>query len=377
MRILQVTPSFYPAHIYGGPTRSIYELCRSLAGLGNEVRVLTTDADGLDKVLDVEKDRDVFFEGFGVRYCRRHFRHSVSPTLVRLLRSYTSWADVVHLHYVYSFPTFPTLFQCRLFSKPVIWSPHGALQRWQGSSRRGLKAVWDSLCYYGSDLSKLTVQLCSEQEQVDTSARFPKLRTCVIPNGVDVPSDLHPTEQTGDLRLLFIGRLDPIKGIESLLRACSKLAADADLRWRLTIAGGGSSAYVAAIRQQIRSLALQERVSMVGAVLEEAKKKLFEDSDVVIVPSHSESFGLVVAEALAHAVPVIASKGTPWSGLEQEGCGLWVENDPQTLANAIRKISTMPLRDMGLRGRDWMQRDFTWNMIGERTLDLYRESVSV
>jgi glycosyltransferase involved in cell wall biosynthesis len=251
------------------------------------------------------------------------------------------------------------------------------LQRWQGSSRRGLKAVWDSLCYYGSDLSKLTVQLCSEQEQVDTSARFPKLRTCVIPNGVDVPSDLHPTEQTGDLRLLFIGRLDPIKGIESLLRACSKLAADADLRWRLTIAGGGSSAYVAAIRQQIRSLALQERVSMVGAVLEEAKKKLFEDSDVVIVPSHSESFGLVVAEALAHAVPVIASKGTPWSGLEQEGCGLWVENDPQTLANAIRKISTMPLRDMGLRGRDWMQRDFTWNMIGERTLDLYRESVSV
>jgi len=377
MKVWHVTPSFYPAHVYGGPTRSIYELCRSLAGLGNDVRVLTTDANGLNRVLDVEKDREVFFEGFGVRYCRRHFRHSVSPTLVRLLRSYALWADVVHLHYVYSFPTFPTLLQCRLLGKPVIWSPLGALQRWQGSSRRGLKAAWDLLWYYGSDRSKLTVQLTSEQEQLDASARFPKVRTCLIPNGVDVPSDLHPTERTGDLRLLFIGRLDPIKGIERLLSACGKLSAKVDLQWRLAIAGWGDPVYVADIRQQISSLALQERVSLVGTVLGEAKKKLFEDTDLVIVPSHTESFGLVVAEALAHGVPVIASKGTPWSGLEQRQCGLWVENDPETLADAIRKIAAMPLRDMGLRGRDWMQREFSWQMIGKRMMDLYRESANV
>lgn len=115
---------------------------------------------------------------------------------------------------------------------------------------------------------------------------------------------------------------------------------------------------------------------MAGAVLGEAKKKLFEDSDVVIVPSHSESFSLVVAEALAHGVPVIASKGTPWSGLEQKQCGLWVENDPESLAGAIRKISGMPLREMGLRGRDWMLREYTWGSVGQRMLGLYRESVS-
>lgn len=240
MKVLCVVPSFYPAHVYGGPTQSIYELSRSLARLETEVRVLTTDANGLDNILDVEKDKEVFLEGFRVRYCRRHFRHSVSPTLVRLLRSYTAWADVVHLHYVYSFPTFPTLLQCRLLGKPVVWSPQGALQRWQGSSRRGLKAAWDFLCYKGSDLSKLTVHLTSEQEQLETLARLPKLRTCVIPNGVDVPSDIQPTERTGDLRLLFIGRLHPIKGIESLLRACSNLSANVDLRWQLAIAGGGS-----------------------------------------------------------------------------------------------------------------------------------------
>ena len=376
MRVLHVSPSFYPAHVYGGPTQSTYELCRSLAKLGAEVRVLTTDADGLHKVLEVEKDRDVRVEGFSVRYCRRRFRHSVSPSLVRLLRSYAAWADVVHLHYVYSFPTLPTLLWCRLSGTPVVWSPHGALSRWQGSSRRGAKAVWDFLWYYGSDLSSLTVQLTSQQEQDGALARFSKLKTCVIPNGVDVPSDLRPSERTGDLRLLFIGRIDPIKGIEQLLQACGNLSTNDDLPWRLAIAGSGTPNYVAHIKAQIINLGLQERVRMLGAVLGKAKKKLFEDSDVAIVPSHSESFGLVVGEALAHGVPVIASKGTPWSSLEQKGCGLWVENDPESLADAIRKISATPLRDMGLRGRDWMQREFTWDSVGKRTLDLYRKSVS-
>src|SRR5580658_2488717 len=98
MKVLHVVPSFYPAHIYGGPTRSSYELCRNLAQLDCEVRVLTTDANGLEHVLEVEKDRDVVFaEGFSVRYCRRHWRHSVSPTFLRLLQPYIAWADVVHL----------------------------------------------------------------------------------------------------------------------------------------------------------------------------------------------------------------------------------------------------------------------------------------
>lgn len=375
MRVLYVSPSFYPAHVYGGPTQSTFQLCRSLAKLGCEVRVLTTDADGLHQVLDVEKDRDVRVEGFDVRYCRRRFRHSVSPTLVRLLPSYAAWADVVHLHYVYSFPTLPTLLQCRISRKPVVWSPQGGLSRWQGSSRRGLKAVWDFLWYYGRDSSNLTMQLTSQPEQQEALARFPKLKTCVIPNGVDVPSDLCPSERAQELRLLFIGRLNPIKGIEPLLRACSNLSANGDFPWRLAIAGRGTPDYVGRIKRQITNLGLQERVRMLGPVLGEAKKKLFEDSDVVIVPSHSESFGMVIAEGLAHGLPVIASKGTPWSEMELRQCGLWVENDPDSLASAIREISGMPLREMGLRGRDWMLREFTWDSVGQRMLDLYGELV--
>src|ERR1700737_1602234 len=104
-------------------------------------------------------------------------------------------------------------------------------------------------------------------------------------------------------------------------------------------------------------------MEMLGTILAEAKKRLFDWSDVALVPSYTENFAIVVAEALAHGVPVIASKGTPWSRLEEMRCGLWVDNDPETLADAIRGINTMPLQDMGTRGREWMQNEFSWRSV--------------
>jgi glycosyltransferase involved in cell wall biosynthesis len=372
MKVLHVVPSFLPAYSYGGPIRSTFELCRNVVELGCEVRVLTTDADGLDRVLDVDKNKEVELpEGFRVRYCPRRQRHSVSPTLMRLLPTYMRWADVVHLTGVYNFPTFPTIFWGRSLHKPLIWSPRGALQRWKGSSKIGLKGIWDFLWYHTADRQELTMHVTSAQESREALARFPKLRMATIPNGVDVPVDLNRIQRNGELRLLFIGRLDPKKGIEALLRACSLV--DLAPPWRLAIAGWGAPEYVSQLKEQIHALGLSGRVEMLGAVLSNEKKGLFERSDVALVPSYTENFAIVVAEALAHGVPVIASKGTPWSRLEEMRCGLWVDNDPESLADAIRNVSTMPLQDMGRRGREWMQREFSWRSVTNQMLALYRE----
>lgn len=374
IKVLHVTPSFYPAHVYGGPIDATYQLCRHLAKQGCETRVLTTNANGRNEALQVPTDKEVLFaEGFTVRYCARRWRQSVSPMLMRLLWPYMSWADVVHLFYVYSFPTFPTLLHSRWLHKPVVWSPLGALQRWQGSSRRGAKAAWDFLWYEGVDRSRLILQVSSGKEKDETLARFPKMRARVIPNGVEIPAVVEWAGRSEKLRLLFLGRLDPIKGIENLLQACSRLS---DFAWGLTIAGWGAPAYAARLRERISALGLGGRVEMAGGVLAEAKRKLFESCDVAVVPSYKESFGIVVAEALAHGVPVIAGKGTPWSGLEREKCGLWVANDPESLARAIRAIRVMPLQQMGARGRDWMQRDFSWPAISRQMLDLYRAALT-
>jgi glycosyltransferase involved in cell wall biosynthesis len=196
----------------------------------------------------------------------------------------------------------------------------------------------------------------------------------MIPNGVDVPADLDRIERQDELRLLFIGRLDPKKGIESLLEACSLVGSAP--RWRLAIAGWGSPDYISQLKKRIHALGIEQRVEMLGEILSEAKKRLFERSDVTVVPSHTENFAIVVAEALAHGVAVIASKGTPWSRLEDLKCGLWVENDPETLADAIRRIDTMPLQDMGSKGREWMRREFSWHSVTEQMRDLYRRSAS-
>jgi glycosyltransferase involved in cell wall biosynthesis len=280
------------------------------------------------------------------------------------------WADIVHLTGVYNFPTFPTIWRSRSLRKPLIWSPRGALQRWEGSLRTGPKEVWDFLWYHTANRADLTMHLTSEYERRETLARFPKLRTTTIPNGVDVPANLNRIGRREELRLLFIGRLDPKKGIEALLKACSLI--DAQPPWRLAIAGWGSPDYVSELKKQIHDLGVDGRVEMMGEVLSDAKKRLFENSDVTLVPSYTENFAIVVAEALAHGVPVIASKGTPWSRLDPMKCGFWVDNDPGSLAEAIRTISTMPLQEMGSRGREWMQKEFSWRSVAEQMVDLYK-----
>ena len=91
-----------------------------------------------------------------------------------------------------------------------------------------------------------------------------------------------------------------------------------------SIAGSGSPLYIEFLRSKVEELGLSKQVEFVGEVFEENKDALFAQSDVALVPSYVENFGIVVAESLAHAVPVIASKGTPWMGLETNKCGLWV-----------------------------------------------------
>ncbi len=369
LKIAHVVPSFFPAHVYGGPIRSVYALCNALARLGCEVRVLTTNSNGLHAVLPVDTSREHRMgDGIAVRYCARRLRHSVSPQLLRVLPDYVRWADVVHLTAVYNFTTFPTLASARRQSKPVVWSPRGALQRWSGSRHPGVKSLWETITR-GLAPEPLVLHVTSEQERLESLEKFPAARAEVIPNGIEIPATVSRQESSGPLRLLFIGRLDPKKGIENLLDACARL----DFPWTLIIAGGGDDAYLRSIAGRIRALGLGEKAFMAGEVLDDAKERVFQQADVCVAPSFTENFAIVVAEALARAVPVIAGRGTPWQGVEQHGCGLWIDNSPESIAAAITRFRSAPLRDMGMRGREWMQREFSWDTIGARMLAVYTE----
>ncbi len=337
-------PSFYPAHVYGGPIQSVYRLSCELARRGHEVRVLTTDANGPHAALDVVTDREVEVAGaLRVRYCKRWMAQSVAPRLLALLPCYVGWADIVHLTAVYSFPTMPTLLVSRLRDKPVVWSPRGAFQRWEGSTRFLAKAAWEWACRRLRP-RRLVLHATSEQEAAEFAGKAGGVGTAVIANGVDLPETGLRVTESETLRLLYLGRLDAKKGIENLLAAGKILDQEQRLRWSLTIAGAGHPRYVERIRARIGEQALSERVQMVGHVAGEGKRRLFENTDIAVLPSYTENFGAVVGEALAHGVPVIAGRGTPWSRVEEIGCGLWVDNDAESLSRAIVRMADMPLR---------------------------------
>ncbi len=359
MKVLHIIPSFYPARAYGGAIESAYGLCRNLARLGHEVRVLTTTANGSRKVLVVPTNQEVPVDGVRVRYTPRWMGDSVAPGLVRHLPAYVGWADVVHVTAVYSFPVIPALATCALLARPVVWSPRGALQRWAEARRLGAKKMWEAVCWRACP-RQVVLHFTSVMERTDSMRRCPPMPAVVVPNGVDVPATVRWVPGGGPLRLLFLGRLDRTKGIENLLAACALLARSGGISWALTIAGSGDERYVETLRTRLRETGLADRVAMRGHVAGAEKTALFEASDVVVVPSHTESFGMVVAEALAHGIPVIASQRTPWERLQEKGCGLWIPNDPEALAAAIQRIARMPRLEMGAAGRCWMRAEFSW-----------------
>lgn len=377
LKVLQVVPTFYPATYFGGPIYSLLGLCGALADLaGTELRVLTTDSSGLQRYdrLDIRSFPVRRPEGYEIYYCRKRRGQEFSWKLLSMLSPMIRWSDVVHLTSVYSFPALPTLLLCKIFRKPVVWSPRGQLQRWQGSTRPLLKRIWELICNALLNPDRCVLHVTSQDEAEESRRRITRARIEIIPNGVDIPAVATARSwlPDGKLRLLFIGRLHSKKGIENLFQALKSL----DGKVSLIVCGTGEPAYESSLRTLVNDLDLSRRVHFAGHVEGEEKFRAFRDADICVVPSYTENFAMVVAEALAHGVPVIASQGTPWKALVERQCGLWVANDPASLGKAIAEMRNRNLEQMGKNGRQWMQQSFSWAAVAGRIHAVYFSLVS-
>lgn len=380
MNLLHVASAYYPATYWGGPTFSVYGLNNALARLpGVNLKVLTTDSAGprVANRLDVQNIAPALFENYEVIFSRRIWGASTSLELLRRLPALIRQADMVHVTSTYSFPTIPTLALCRLYGKPLVWSPRGAIldaYAWNVPRPR-LKRLWERACNTLIRPRQVVMHTTAENERVACEVRVPKAHAVIVPNGTDVLPALPQREWQpgGRLRLMYLGRLSQKKGIENLLRAL-KLLGDPGIT--LQVYGVGDAAYTASLHALAGELDLAGRACFMGEVTGAAKNAAFHAADLCVVPSFTENFCNVVSEALAHGVPVIASHGTPWCELEAKQCGWWVDNSPETLAQTIKLARTQPLAEMGRRGWEWMAAEYSWEAVAKQMMGVYRSLVT-
>jgi glycosyltransferase involved in cell wall biosynthesis len=170
----------------------------------------------------------------------------------------------------------------------------------------------------------------------ETKCIYQKLGTDVkivqLPNFMLMPSK---EEVMTTKTILYLGRIHPIKAIDQLIIAFSKI--DDRNSFRLVIAGSGSAQYTQELKALCRERGVEKDVDFIGHVQGDEKQKCLASAHVLILPSQSENFGNVVVEALAQGTPVIASVNTPWEILDQVMPGSWVPNDPKSLQKAIQK----------------------------------------
>jgi glycosyltransferase involved in cell wall biosynthesis len=198
----------------------------------------------------------------------------------------------------------------------------------------------------------------------------------IIPNGIDVPDSAVQQPASRSKTLLFLGRIHPTKGIDTLLRAWGRLQAS-HCDWSLVIAGKGEPQHEAQLQRSVKEQRL-DRISFPGPLYGGVKSAAYYDAGLFVLPSHSENFGIAVAEALAHGCPAVVSRGAPWAGLDREGCGWWVDDDVDALAQSLDSAMSLPperLAAMGQKGRSWMERDFSWSTISAQFEEAYRWAI--
>jgi glycosyltransferase involved in cell wall biosynthesis len=195
----------------------------------------------------------------------------------------------------------------------------------------------------------------------------------VVPVGVELPQQiaLHPRQSKQQRVALFISRIHPKKGLLNLVRAWDLVRPEG---WRVVIAGPDSNRHQAVVRQAVQAAGLANCFEFTGPVYDAAKWSLYESADLFILPTYSENFGIVIAEALAAGVPVITTKGAPWAELHAHRCGWWIDIGAEPLAAALREaasLSDQQRYEMGQRGRRLVEEKYSWPRIARDLLAVY------
>ena len=357
----------------GGPSRSSQGLVAGLCAAGVEAWLMTLRHGESPWIKGVDK----FVNG-----------GSFEEALTRIK------PDIVHLHGIWQYSLHRCAVICRRWKIPYIIAPRGMLEPWSLRAK-WLKKRLARLLYQDRDLKKAVALHATAESE---AAQFRRLGfnnpVIISPNGVNLPAE---TEETGmrrrkfaeeevskwldgvseQRRALFVSRMHEKKGVLELVEAWTRVNPQGwQCEFVYTLNGEEERAYEAQMKARIKELGLETQFILTGPLNDDAKWAAYARADLFILPTYSENFGIVVAEALWAGVPVITTKGTPWRELEECRCGWWIDLPPKaSLDGALREAMALPretLRAMGARGRSLVEGKYTWKAVCDAMVEGYQ-----
>jgi glycosyltransferase involved in cell wall biosynthesis len=279
--------------------------------------------------------------------------------------------NIIHNHGLWMMPTiYSGLFKGKDSYKLVL-SPHGAFSEKALSINKFFKIIFNFL-FQKQLLNNVNYfHATSLEEYKDIRKLGYNQPVFIIPPGVKIP-DLKKEKLNERKTLLFLSRLHPIKGLDTLLKSWSVLEKDFP-DWDLNIYGVGDEIYISKLKKYSLDLG-NTRAYFKGPVYGDEKDYVLQSASLYVLPTHSENFGIAIAEALANATPVIVSKGAPWEDLDCKGAGWWIDIGVNPLTEKLfetMKMSNENLKLMGINGRNWMKEEYSWNAISLKFVETY------
>ena len=362
MRVLIICSSI--ARDVGGPARSIQGLAAALERIGVETHLLSLKPLDEPWVEGISHYRTAGKFGFrGVRAAVEKAIDEIHP-------------DIIHIQNIWMLNLHMAAVAARHKQIPYVLSLRGAISKWALSQSRWKKRL-ALLTYQGHDFNHAAALHATSEFEAERirDIGYGHKTILVCPNGVNLPLELPEWERpVGRKRkMLFLSRIHKVKGLVDLVQAWAKLNPK---DWILEIVGNDEDNYWPVVQSEINRLGIGDKIIRTDFLPDEQKWVKYRQADCFVLPSYSENFGIVVAEALYAGLPVITTKGTPWKDLEECKCGYWIDVGVGSLVDALSRIVALPDEErsnMGARGHKLIKERYTWDGIAKQLKLDYEE----
>lgn len=364
----------------GGPSRSVPMFVRGLALEGVDITLMVIKSEDMN--LHALDGTTAKVHLLPVNYTKKDLEDFVFKEKFDIIHGQSIWEPLFH--------------QMRLvadkFNIPYILTPRGTLEPWSLQQKKWKKKIARWL-YQDRDLKRCAcIYATAEMEATHIRELGFKNPICVIPNGIDISS--YPCRKEPSIvkkQVLFLSRIHPKKGIEILIEAFKRLHDECieSQNWNVKIVGNGEVNYINELKHRVKTLGLQDSIQILPPVFSEAKTKLYQESSIFCLPSYSENFGMVIAEAMSCGVPAITTNGTPWQLLNGDICtmganfdnlgedkrtGWCIELNIENLKNTLREVmimSEIDLYAMGQKGSQMVNENFNYRSVAKKNKALY------